>query len=108
MYAVLSLTLAAPALLGVLIRVSDAWLFDVNLLNAGLSHGLNVGLLLALCGVALCVVRRPAVGLGVATLLFALTKGIADSVSAPTLECGGGRCTSIVTGANSGIGFAYA
>ena len=84
-------------------------MFDVNLLNAGISQVLHVGLLFLVLGsVALCVVRRPAVGLGMATLLFALTKGIADNVSAPTLECGSDQCTSIVTGANSGIGFAYA
>ena len=103
------LMLASPSLIGFSIRLADIFLFDVRLNTMGLTpaivFSLNATLSLFLLWLSS---RRPIVGATLSTLLFSLAKMHADNLEAPLLSCGGFRCVSIITGANSGIGLAVA
>eukprot|EP00929_Paragymnodinium_shiwhaense_P077125 TRINITY_DN39699_c3_g2_i1.p1 TRINITY_DN39699_c3_g2~~TRINITY_DN39699_c3_g2_i1.p1 ORF type:complete len:464 (+),score=71.41 TRINITY_DN39699_c3_g2_i1:92-1393(+) len=106
----LSLLCAFPLLVALVVRGLDAIYFDVALVRAGLREELMLVLLaVVLLAQAVGFLMKPLGTATVGVLMFAVTKHRADfSVPEPQISCGsgGGTCVALVTGGNSGIGFA--
>jgi hypothetical protein len=100
--------LCAPALGGVVVRILDVYTASLPWLGH-VGMGSFVGIASVLCVLVLWIAaKRPLIGSALSVVMFAVVKGRADSVAAPTLACPSSGCTSLITGANSGIGLATA
>ena len=107
--AMIGLALASPSVIGLTIRLADFALFDVRLNSMGFTPGFIFSISTTFSLLLLWVAsRRPLAGSVLAAMVFLAAKSHADGLEPPTLSCGGFRCVSIVTGANSGIGLALA
>eukprot|EP00929_Paragymnodinium_shiwhaense_P091820 TRINITY_DN51717_c0_g3_i1.p1 TRINITY_DN51717_c0_g3~~TRINITY_DN51717_c0_g3_i1.p1 ORF type:complete len:430 (+),score=82.45 TRINITY_DN51717_c0_g3_i1:73-1362(+) len=99
-----------PLFIALVTRSNDAFLFDVTLARAGLTEEYIIAMMtVALVVAVLASVRWLWRTTAVCTVLFAMMKHRADfTVDVPQLRCAGagGQCVTVVTGANSGIGFA--
>ena len=105
----LGLMLTSPSLILIALRLPDFALFDVHF-NTTVSPA---AIYVAFIFWSMCIVRfaaRKPWLVGLLSILAGLcVKHYADHVPAPLLTCGPtGRCTTLVTGANSGIGLALA
>lgn len=103
--------LVIPLLVGIIARSADTVFLDATLAKAGISWEIELGLSMDVLFLVCFIVaawNRPLGTGAVVALIFAVLKHWADfSQPAPQLSCGsGGPCVVLVTGANSGIGFA--
>ena len=110
---VLLTTLCLPFIGAVFIRGADWYVYDKTLNEAGIPPPV---LLLATVAASLFTLiygatTSPALALSISLLMSIASKQLPDAIPEPIFECGekaGGSCITLVTGANSGIGFATA
>eukprot|EP00927_Polykrikos_kofoidii_P036384 TRINITY_DN3071_c0_g1_i1.p1 TRINITY_DN3071_c0_g1~~TRINITY_DN3071_c0_g1_i1.p1 ORF type:complete len:436 (+),score=55.81 TRINITY_DN3071_c0_g1_i1:84-1391(+) len=107
---VMRVALILPLIIAIVTRSFDVLVFDARLARLGLrEQHVLVGLGLILLALVVGSVRRPVRATAAAAILFAILKFQADqTVKVPEFSCASsdGKCVALVTGANSGIGFA--